>query len=220
MARPLVSCDGSPRGVPFSGARPAAFHDFDSPLHVAQRTLKMSNPGRRHLLSVLAALPNRRIRRREPRPPRARPPTMIVWPFSSPYAPRRSFASSSMAVVPPAAIPLPSRLPRRDNQMTEIRMRRALGRSWGRRVVGRCGMRWPGAGRVRRRAVRPTARSPRPSLPWADNERLELPWCRAVRGLGAAQVVAGDGHVRARVRALLAARRTPAQAHPHVPCRV
>ena len=52
--------------------------------------------------------------------------------------------------------PLPSRLPRRDNQMTEIRMRRALGRSWGRRVVGRCGMRWPGAGRVR--AVRPMAR--------------------------------------------------------------
>ena len=116
----------------------------------------MSNPRRRHLLSVLAALPYRRIRRREPRPPRARPPTMIVWPFSSPYAPRRSFASSSMAVVPPAAIPLPSRLPRRDNQMTEIRMRRALGRSWGRRVVGRCGMRWPGTGRVR--AVRPTAR--------------------------------------------------------------
>ena len=109
MARPLVSCDGSPRGVPFSGARPAAFHDFDSPLHVAQRRLKMSNPRRRHLLSVLAALPYRRIRRREPRPPRARPPTMIVWPFSSPYAPRRSFASSSMAVVPPAAIPLPRR---------------------------------------------------------------------------------------------------------------
>ena len=52
--------------------------------------------------------------------------------------------------------PLPSRLPRRDNQMTEIRMRRALGRSWGRHVVCRCGMRWPGTGRVW--AVRPTAR--------------------------------------------------------------